>query len=185
MKSCQENFLHNKRTLLTTGVIKFLTMDGKQSHHAKDFARWMAAQRAALGITLDNLEERTGIKKQHLSTLERAVVHSLTGKPVIPKRATIEKIAKGLEASVEIALQVAGYATPDAVQPVTLQEFCSVNFNIGHHLNAEQWEIVEAILKNMVRLAAIPQNTAVTNARRNEEEHRVPSPLLSEKIPTK
>jgi hypothetical protein len=93
---------------MTNLVIKFLTVE---DNFAERFARWMSDRRAELGITLDVLEERTGIKKQHLSVLERAAPHSLTGKPVIPKRPTVEKIAKGLESPLSDALEAAGYTT--------------------------------------------------------------------------
>lgn len=93
---------------MTNSVIKFLTV---QNNSAETFARWMSKRRSELGITLDVLQERTGIKKQHLSVLERAAPHSLTGKPVIPKRMTVEKIARGLESAIHIALDAAGYRT--------------------------------------------------------------------------
>lgn len=82
-----------------------------ENNPALSFARWMSKRRGELKITLDVLEEKTGIKKQHLSTLERAAPHSLTGKPVVPKRPTVEKIAKGLEAPINEALAAAGYAS--------------------------------------------------------------------------
>ena len=71
----------------------------------------MSKRREELGITLDVLEERTKIKKQHLSVLERAAPHSLTGKAVTPKRPTVEKIARGLESPIEDALEAAGYVS--------------------------------------------------------------------------
>ena len=98
---------------MTDSVIKFLTM--KESP-AESFARWMSKRREQLGITLDVLEERTGIKKQHLSVLERASPHSLTGKAVVPKRPTVDKIARGLESSSDEALKAAGYAPTSDVQ---------------------------------------------------------------------
>lgn len=91
---------------MTNLVIKFLTV---QNNSAESFARWMSGRRKELGITLDILEEKTGIKKQHLSVLERAAPHSLTGKAVIPKRPTVQKIAKGLQSPVDEALAAAGY----------------------------------------------------------------------------
>jgi len=90
----------------------------------------MSAKRAALGITLDQLETRTGIKKQHLSALERAAPHSLTGKPVVPKRPTVEKIAAGLEASVADALNAAGYATATA-RPKSVPELIQALQELG------------------------------------------------------
>lgn len=93
---------------MTIPVINFLTVG---NNSAASFAVWMSARRGELGITLDELERRTGIKKQHLSTLERASPHSLTGQPVVPKRPTVEKIATGLEASLDDALFAAGYAS--------------------------------------------------------------------------
>lgn len=97
-----------------TGLkISFLTMT---TSPALAFAEWMSARRQQLGITLDQLETKTGIKKQHLSVLERATPHSLTGKPVVPKRATVEKIAKGMGASVNAALAAAGYVSVDTEQ---------------------------------------------------------------------
>jgi transcriptional regulator with XRE-family HTH domain len=92
---------------MTKEVIKFLTMQSP----AESFAKWMAERREELKITLDVLEERTGVRKQHLSALERAAPHSLTGKPVIPKRKTVEKIANGLGADLSEALAAAGYAS--------------------------------------------------------------------------
>ncbi|HRH44694.1 MAG TPA: helix-turn-helix transcriptional regulator [Pyrinomonadaceae bacterium] len=83
---------------------------------AESFALWMSKRREELNITLDVLEVRTGIKKQHLSVLERASPHSLTGKPVVPKRPTVEKIAKGLEAPIQEALNAAGYASTKEVE---------------------------------------------------------------------
>lgn len=80
---------------------------------AKNFAVWFSAARQKAGITLDVLEDRTGVKKQHLSTLERATTHKLTGKPVVPKRQTVEKIAKALNAPISEALAAAGYTSSD------------------------------------------------------------------------
>lgn len=77
------------------------------------FAAWMSAMRDQRGLTLEQLEDRTGIKKQHLSVLERATPHSLTGKPVVPKRGTVEKIAAGLAAPLNEAMSAAGYARSD------------------------------------------------------------------------
>lgn len=105
---------------MTGLAIKFLTMN---QNPAESFARWMCSRRSELGITLDVLQERTGIKKQHLSVLERASPHSLTGKAVIPKRPTVEKIAKGLQSPVNEAMEAAGYAPQNQRIPDIISSF--------------------------------------------------------------
>lgn len=136
---------------MTNLVIKFLTVSNCP---AKEFALWMSERRKLLNITLDTLEARTGIKKQHLSTLERALPHPLTGKPVIPRRPTVEKIAKGLETPVHIALTAAGYAANDVSSEYILEfdESLKVKFDGAEHWTKKDWEDAKAQMKFVIEL---------------------------------
>ncbi len=74
------------------------------------FGKWLFDRRKAARLTQGQVAERAGISISYVSTLERSERHHLTNAPPRPAIEVVEAIAKALDAPLDEARLVAGYA---------------------------------------------------------------------------
>jgi transcriptional regulator with XRE-family HTH domain len=79
------------------------------------FGKWLAHHRKKAGLTQDGLGKRAGCTGAYISSLERDVVESKSGRPIQPSIELVDAIARGLGVPQSVARKAAGYdsASPE------------------------------------------------------------------------
>lgn len=96
------------------------------------FGEWLREQRSRADLTLKQLAARCGVSFSYISALERQQPHSLTGKDIQPKLATVDRLARALGVPIDEARLAAGYAPKYPLKaPETIKELAAVLDKLG------------------------------------------------------
>lgn len=77
------------------------------------FGQWLRRHRNARGLSLKELEERSGVSFSYISTLERGQRHTITDKAIQPTRGVVQSLAKAVGGNLNEALKAAGWDAPE------------------------------------------------------------------------
>ncbi len=95
------------------------------------FGEWLRKWRKDADLSQEELGERVGVTKQHISNLERGEVSTYTGESIRPSFDLTLKLAKALGRPVKEACDLAGYELPANSQqepPDTVEEALKNSF---------------------------------------------------------
>lgn len=96
------------------------------------FGEWLRQKRKALRLSQTDVANRAGVSFAYVSAIERGQKHSITANPILPKRETIEVLAKAVGGDIDEALLLAGYAPKKPVtKPQTLPELVAALEALG------------------------------------------------------
>lgn len=79
---------------------------------ANTFGKWLEAQRKTANLTQGELARRVGCTRAYISSLEREVVESKSGRPIQPSLEIVDSIARSIGIPLPIARKAAGYYSP-------------------------------------------------------------------------
>jgi transcriptional regulator with XRE-family HTH domain len=80
------------------------------------FGEWLRSWRKTAGFSQEEIGKRVGVKKQHISNLERGEVSTYTGEAIRPSFDLAIKLAKALSRPIKEACDLAGYELPASGQ---------------------------------------------------------------------
>lgn len=78
------------------------------------FGKWLEDQRKRARLTQEELGRRVGCTRAYISSLERGVTESKSGRPIQPSKEIVDAIARGLGVPQSLARQYADYYSPVA-----------------------------------------------------------------------
>lgn len=85
------------------------------------FGKWLQTHRKEARLSMQALADSVGLSKQYISVLERGQPHALTGKPVTPKKESVDALAVALNRSINEARHAAGYASEGVSIPLEIE----------------------------------------------------------------
>lgn len=90
--------------------------------HAESFADYMIDAQIRTGLSNSDIAKKSGVTRQTIGQLINKTPHNLTGKLLLPKRETVDKIADAFEDDRSIARAAAGYSSEEPHTETNISE---------------------------------------------------------------